>query len=147
MPNASLGRFGLVQRPTRADECWHRVCAPNQPIPNSEERKVTDGPWKAVRTPKDTLVDFSPINFRCKFEPLSPTDLATAFHDIGSDLVTTVMMRSGLRERLKRDSADPSFSPPGTGKIKCGCAFCSRGPAHGLIKRLSSHDAYTVSPL
>ncbi len=41
--------------------------------------------------------------FCCKFEPLSPTYLATAFYNIDSDLVATVMVRPGLCKRFEQN--------------------------------------------
>jgi hypothetical protein len=71
--------------------------------------------------------------FRCKFEPLCPTDLATTFHDIDSNLVTAMVMSSSLRIRLEGDCANPSSSSPGTGEIKCGRTSCSRRSTHGRV--------------
>jgi hypothetical protein len=84
----------------------------------------------------------------CKLEPLSPTYLTTPFYDIDSNLVTPMVMRPSLCMGLKGDCADPGFSSPNTGKIKCGCTSSTGRSKHDSIEQLGSHNLYAVgSPL
>jgi hypothetical protein len=72
-------------------------------------------------------------DFRCKFEPLAPADLATTSDDIDSNLVTAMVMRSRPRIRPEGDRADPGFSPPGAGEIKCGSPSRSAWFTHSSL--------------
>src|SRR5215469_13235667 len=73
------------------------------------------------------------VDFRCKLEPFPPANLSASFHDIDSNLVAPMMMRSSLRPRLHGDCADPSFPPSRTCEVKSRCASHSRRSGHRAL--------------
>ena len=54
------------------------------------------------------------------FEPISPTYLAMASHDVDRNFMTTVVMCPGVAVRSERDRADPGFTPSCAREVKRG---------------------------
>src|SRR5262249_6361879 len=79
-----------------------------------------------------------------KLEPLSPTDTPAPFHDVNRHLMTPMVMRTGLCMGRQRDGADPRFSSPGTGEIKCGRATCAGGSKRRSRERASPGNLHAV---
>src|SRR5215470_1667293 len=83
-------------------------------------------------------------DFRGKLEPFSPAYLSTSFHNIDSNLVAPMMMRSSLCPGLQSDCPDPRLPSSRASEVKSGGPSHFRCPRHRALNRLSAHKPYAI---